>query len=843
MNVQFSREIDNTKPNSHILVIEEATFRKTILLEESAYSIGRDTKNTIVVKSKKVSRFHATLLRRIDAKNKAYSYWILDGDLQGNRSTNGVFINNKRCLLQELNHGDFIKLGHEVQFTYYLLNNPKDISYFQRQDFEDQEKDQDNDTSTAEKLEDKQKKTIFISEANVEEEDKASDLEKLASFPELSPNPIIEINWNGDLTYINPAGNKKFRELLKSQKEKTFLKGLTDHCNNENVNLLVREINIGNQIFEQYIHYLREKKLIRTYLFDCTKRKQLEKARMIREQRYRAIIRQTTMGIFLVDFENKKIIEANNAYCDLIGYTLEEIKNAPLYKILSREENQLDQKLEAISIQKNNLICQGLHRTKQGKFIRLEMSISPIDSGPQNILSFTIGSSLTSKDEEEKISFYDLLTGLPSRTLFNEQLSTALANAKRNKDLIAVLVLELKDLYQIKNNLGDEVGDRLFQGVAKRLRSCLRSGDTIATWNSNKFAALLPQVKGINNIAKISRRILDAVKQPFNVNQKKIQLQTNMGIAVYNKDGEDSESLVNSANKALLKSYEKGKNNYQFFSNQFQKEANRLIRIENNLQRAIDREQFYLEYQPRINLKTKNITGIEAFVRWKHPELGEIAPNQFISLAEETGLILPIGNWIMKTACFQYQTWKRAGLLSSEIPITINLSALEFQQPNLLARLSSILEETKLEPHLLELEITETTLMKNIELATKILADLGKIGVKLSLDDFGTGYSAIGYLKQFSFDTLKIDRSLISELKKDDLRQKEFGIISALIDLGGCFNLSVIAEGVENEEQLEILLNLGCDEIQGNLFSSPLNVDSLSNFLSSPNFNFLNFQS
>ena len=845
---------------SHVIVIEDPSFRKTIILEEAAYSIGRDAKNSIVLSSKRVSRYHATLLRRrVDlASNKNFAYWILDGDLKGNRSTNGLFVNDKRCLVQELKHGDLIKLGFEVKATYYILNNKADVLYLQSGDFkEPSSKASDSKESIVEsqssmvgakssivepqssiiegkitKIDNRDisQKTLIISEPSLEKSED-SELAKLASFPELSPNPIIEIDWEGNITYLNPAAINKFKDLQQRKIDYPILTGLTKNCENQQGSLFFREVKIGGQIFEQYIHYLSDKKLIRSYIFDFTKRRQIQGALRESEQRYLAVLKQTSEGIFMIDANSKRLLEANAVYCELLGYSLEEIRTLTVYDVVALDTQLIDRDLERVFKEKLNYVSEQQHRAKDGSLIKVDVNISPISYGQQHIFSFTVRDLTVHRHKEENFrnqSLHDLLTGLPSKNLLKEQLVTSLANARRTQNIICVMFLELDDFQNINQNLSYEIGDQLLQGFAKRLRSCLRAGDTVARWSGNKFTVLLPQVRSIKDLGKIGTRILDSLRQPFDVEKQKIQVKLSMGIAVHPDDGFEAEVILENANAALYRSQEKGWNNYQFYTEIMNSQVSRLLRLEKLLHHALQHEELILNYQPQINLKTKKVTGMETLLRWQHPELGQVLPAQFLPLAEETGLIVPIGEWLLRVVCNQNKIWQTVGLPNSSIGV--NLSMIQFQQPNLVAMISEILEQTGLEPSLLELEITEKTIMENIDTASNTLDNLKSLGVRMCLDDFGSGYSAFGLVKRFSFNTLKIAQSVIQDLTENS---SDIPVISAVISLGKDFNIRVVAEGVDSKEKLELLKQLGCEEIQGNLFSPPLSLEDADELLAS----------
>ena len=320
-----------------------------------------------------------------------------------------------------------------------------------------------------------------------------------------------------------------------------------------------------------------------------------------------------------------------------------------------------------------------------------------------------------------------------------------------------------------------------------------------------------------------------SLKPPFFLDNKKIYTKTSLGIAVKESEIFEAEILLNNARNALQKSKDSGSDNYKFFNPETQKEIERLLRLEKLLEQALNLNEFSLYYQPQLNFKTKKITGVEALIRWQHPELGKMSPSQFIPLAEETGLIIPIGEWVLKTACQQRKIWQENGVINK--PVSVNISTQQLQQPNFVSMIANILDNNHLSPALLELEINENTITADQKLAQKTLDELHQLGIKICLDDFGSGLSSIGFLKQFRFHSLKIEQNVIRNLYNNSA---DLTIISAIINIGKSFNLRVVAEGVESVSQIDLLSSLGCEEIQGNLFTEPLNKDDMTNFLANP---------
>lgn len=437
---------------------------------------------------------------------------------------------------------------------------------------------------------------------------------------------------------------------------------------------------------------------------------------------------------------------------------------------------------------------------------------------------------------EEKIRYqamHDLLTGLPNRTLFNEQLSVSLTQACNSQSMLAVMFLDLDRFSTINDTLGHAVGDRLLQEVAKRLSSCLRQNDILARWGGDEFTLLVSQTSSAEEVTNIAQRILNVLKPAFNLEgysqacrSTSLHISTSIGITLYPQDGEDAETLLRNSAAALHRAKQQGRNNFQFYTAAMNSQACELLVLENELHHALKRREFVVYYQPQVNTTTGEITGMEALVRWQHPKFGLVAPDKFIPLAEETGLIVPIGEWVLKTACAQNKAWQDAGL--PPLRVAVNLSVRQFQQPLLLNIVSQTLQETGLSPQFLDLEITETIAMQNVELTKAILSELHQMGVYLSIDDFGTGYCSLGYLKQFPLHTLKIDKSFVRDLATDP---QNAGIINAIMMLGRGFNLRVIAEGVETEAEKDCLLSFQCEEMQGYLSSPPLPAEEATKLL------------
>jgi len=427
------------------------------------------------------------------------------------------------------------------------------------------------------------------------------------------------------------------------------------------------------------------------------------------------------------------------------------------------------------------------------------------------------------------LAYYDGLTLLPNRRLFMEKLDLALENARRREGSLAVLFLDLDRFKQINDTLGHGAGDRLLQGVAERLRKCLRSSDAVARGEAlnvtddvarlggDEFIVSITNVTRGEDAARVARRLQESLERPFKLDENEVFVTASIGISLFPQDGTDLESLLKNADAAMYHAKDAGRSNYQFYSKSMNAAALQKLTLENKLRRALEREEFQLYFQPQIDVRSWSIIGAEALIRWRHPDLGLVQPAEFIGLAEETGLILPIGEWVLRTACAQAKTWQDAG--HGPLVMAVNISGRQFRGKNLVQTIGQAIGGFGLDPRRVELEITESVLMRSVDETVNTLKALRAMGPRIAVDDFGTGYSSLSYLRRFPIDTLKLDQSFIQDSVKD---RGTAAIVAGVIDMAHGLGLEVIAEGVETAEQRTLLFQDGCHIMQGYLFGRPV---------------------
>jgi diguanylate cyclase (GGDEF)-like protein/PAS domain S-box-containing protein len=468
---------------------------------------------------------------------------------------------------------------------------------------------------------------------------------------------------------------------------------------------------------------------------------------------------------------------------------------------------------------------------ESGKTVWITVSGEPVFDAAGTFKGYRgVGKEITPRKlDEERIQFlanHDALTSLPNRAMFSEVLNLAIQNARRYNRNFAVLFIDLDRFKIINDALGHDAGDKLLKEMGTRLSETVRSSDVVARLGGDEFVVLVQEVSEAKQVDPVARKILSALVQPMIMQGQECRVTASIGICMYPADAQDEKALMKNADIAMYRAKEEGKNTYKFYSEETNVHSFERMALETSLRRALERNEFFLHYQAKLDLHTKRITGVEALVRWEHPELGVVPPMQFIPLAEETGLIVPIGRWVLRTACAQNVAWQREGL--PPLSIAVNLSARQFADEDLVKDIADALKDSGMKPELLELELTESMVMQNADRAGKVLAEIKKLGVRLAIDDFGVGYSSLTHLKRFPIDTLKVDRSFIRDLPQDP---EDRAICEAIIAMGKSLNLTVIAEGVETLEQQTFLHDHNCDEMQGFFFSKPIASDQFAALL------------
>lgn len=568
--------------------------------------------------------------------------------------------------------------------------------------------------------------------------------------------------------------------------------------------------------------------LVPQALRNIIQRKQVEESLFIERERAKVTLDSIGDGVISTDV-GCNLTYLNKEAERMTGWSLDEACGQPIAKVfhlIDSETRQLAR--NPIEVVIENKKPMGLHANtmlvrQDGYQTPIEDSIAPI----LNRQGEVIGAVVTFRDVTQTqtmvhkmahLAQHDYLTGLPNRLLLNDRLHQAIAYANRHHAELAVLFLDLDNFKHINDSLGHSIGDKLLESIAQRLTAQVRHSDTVSRQGGDEFVILVVEDGQGENAALTAEKVLRALEKPHHIGKHELHITTSIGISLYPADACDADALIRNADTAMYHAKKKGRNNYQFFDSVMNVRAIERQSIEAELRQAIDREEFVLHYQPKVNLESGAITGAEALIRWCHPVKGMIFPDAFIAIAEDAGLIIPIGRLVLRQACRQAKVWVDQGL--TPFCMAVNISALEFRHKNFLAGVRAILQETGLQPRCLEIELTESVLMQNAAVSSVTLDALREMGIRLALDDFGTGYSSLSYLNQFPIDVLKIDQSFVQGISATDT---DAGIIvSAVICMGKSLGKKVIAEGVETREQLAFLNARHCHEGQGYLFGMPV---------------------
>jgi len=541
----------------------------------------------------------------------------------------------------------------------------------------------------------------------------------------------------------------------------------------------------------------------------------------------RAAVSNMQIGVTVTNPEGK-IIFTNQADAEMHGYSTDELigRDSRIFSPHSTWKPMFQPvrkrfKRESINIRKDGTtfpvyLMSDIVTNRQGQIIATITTCEDITERKRN------------EETIQTLAFYDSLTGLPNRSLFIDRLGQELAKAQRQRQMMAIMFIDLDRFKIINDTLGHAAGDLLLQAVAKRLKESIREGDTVSRLGGDEFLLLFPDITQVKDISVIAEKIIYEFSEAFTVNDKELFVSASLGISIFPDNSGHIETLIKNADTAMYYAKQQGRNNYQFYSPKIDAYTTKKLEIEANLRKAIANNEFLLYYQPQVNLNTGEITGAEALLRWQPMDQSFISPAEFIPIAEEVGLIQPIGEWIFRSVCRQLKQWQEAGL--RPIRISVNVSMNQFRQNTFMEILLGILEEMDIRPDCLELEITESTMMHDTGLTTTMLHELRARGIHIAIDDFGTGYSSLSYLKYLPISRLKLDQSFVHSL---GINPNDEAISRAIIAMAHSLNLQVVAEGVENEEQLLLLKSYDCDEVQGFLFSKALAADDFIKFIDS----------
>jgi diguanylate cyclase (GGDEF)-like protein len=684
----------------HVLTVEDPKGFRNFLLHDMTYSLGRSLTSSIVLRSNLVSRQHATLLAVPSNVKDSYFFRIVDGNLNGTRSTNGILINGKKRFSHMLSHGDKILFSKDTKVVYQVIGTFSNIP--EDKIFSDRLGDGNYQIETNQAF-GKSENVQFSRLQSFPDRDLPvhilETINQFISAPEINPQPVIELNLKGQILYLNPAALNQFSEIDDIQINHPLLYGLMIQLVsliNSDCSLFVREVIFNGKTYEQVIHFTAWNEVIRIHISDITKQKQTE-----------------------------------------------------------------------------------------------------------SVISYQI--------------HHDSLTNLPNRKYLHDYLVEIVKKSASEKQKLAILFLDIDRFKLINDSLGYAIGDLLLKAVSDRLKNLLPQENLLVRWGGDEFAIVAKSIDSTNAVVQIAESMIQALNIPFNCGGHELHITTSIGASIYPDHNTDVEGLIQNADMAMYRAKSEGRNSFQFYIPNMQEQSFQRLVMENHLRRALENEELETYYQPQIDLNTGKIIGLEVLLRWKHVALGSISPSKFIPLAEETGLIIAIGNWVTRNAFLQAIAWQKMGL--APIQISVNLSIKQLQQKDFLDSLKQLLKEIDFDPHYLELEITEGIMMDNVAEKIVLLHKFREMGIQLSIDDFGTGYSSLSYLKNLPIDTLKIDRSFIEYITYN---AQDRAIVASLIGLSHSLNLVVIAEGVETKEQVDLLKSLSCDRIQGHFFYKAL---------------------
>lgn len=648
----------------------------------------------------------------------------------------------------------------------------------------------------------------------------------------ISSNPAAEKIFGYTQTELKDSSVNSLMEYDVAAKHDGFLRSYQGHsepvsigvtselvAKRKNNTLFPIEITVTKMLINDEVQLI-------AILRDVTERRKSEEQLRLADK----IFESNNEGIVITD-PSTGILRVNKAFLSITGYSEKEVLGEKI-KLLASGRHDEHFYSEIWNCLKNEGHWKGeiWNRRKSGEIYPEWLSISPVYNQDNKVVNYVgIFSDITEKKEAEKRIFqmahYDELTGVLNRAMFNIELSKEIQLTKNNLNSLAILYIDLDHFKKINDTFGHPIGDEVLCIIANRLTSILRGTDKVCRIGGDEFVVLLSNIDQIEHVSKIAKNIIEKLRLPIELNNRELFLGASIGVALYPQDAIEVDDLIRNADAALFMAKNSGRNNYQFYSNEMNAKASERLELESSLHRALDSQEFVLHYQPQIDLQEKKIIGVEALVRWMHPELGLVPPIDFIPVLEETGMIIPVGEWILFKACLQAKSWQEAGL--GYIRIAVNISPHQFLYSDIVSTVDDALKISGLPAHLLELEITEGSIMTNTEDNIRLLQKFSDMGVKLSIDDFGTGYSSLAYLKRLPINTLKIDQSFVKNMHLD---KNDENIVKAIISLGKSLDIRSIAEGVEEAEHLKQLEMMGCNEAQGYYISRPLSEDTLLSY-------------
>ncbi len=561
-------------------------------------------------------------------------------------------------------------------------------------------------------------------------------------------------------------------------------------------------------------------------------REAFDRRRVEESLRLAAKVIETTNEAVLIADAKFRVTSVNPAFTEITGYRSDEVtgKKPTFFKAL-RKDKALFAKMQADMEKQGHWEGEFWNKRKNGEDYAQRLSISAITDETGKVQQFAalIGDITKRKQDEERIRYqanYDSLTGLPNRTLFLDRLNLSLARMKRGKGKLGLMFIDLDGFKLVNDTLGHELGDLLLQETAKRLNQCVRRGNTIARLGGDEFTVIMPDLEDPRDGSMVAQRILDTLATPYMLENHEAFISGSIGITVFPDDGDTATHLLRNADAAMYRAKEQGKANYQFFTADLNEEVKERLVLKNSLIKARQSNEFTLHYQPKLEIRSGRVTSVEALMRWSNREFGAISPAKFIPIMEETGMVLEMGEWVIRTACTQYRKWCNEGL--APLRMAVNLSARQLREPNFISVVERVLKQTGTDPEALEIEITENMLMSDSTNSEVALGTLHDMGIHIAMDDFGTGYSSLNHLKRFPIDTIKIDGTFVADIEANP---KEVEIVKAIITMGHSLNRRVAAEGVETAGQLSILEEHGCDEVQGYYLCPPKPAGPLTTFL------------